>query len=135
AESEVVRKALRETAASPFGEGARWIQYSIQWTHVHLLVEANDAAALSAALHSFTIRIARGLNRLWGRKGRVFADRYHEHVLKTPREVREALRYVLCNANKHRVPVPAGPDPLSSGKAFREWSDIPAAASQPDPCV
>ena len=31
----------------------------------------------------------------------MFADRYHDHILKTPREVRNALRYVLGNGKKH----------------------------------
>ena len=35
------------------------------------------------------------------RRGSVFADRYHDRVLKTPREVRNALRYVLGNGRKH----------------------------------
>ena len=43
------------------------------------------------------IRIARVLNKLWRRRGRVFADRYHDRILKTPREVKNALVYVLAN--------------------------------------
>src|SRR5690606_2690517 len=74
-------------------------------------------------------------NKLWNRKGRVFRDRYHSQVLKSPRQVREALRYVLCNAQKHRVLMHPGPDPLSSGGAFREWLDVDPASAQRDPCV
>ena len=35
------------------------------------------------------------------RRGTVFADRYHDRILKSPREVRNALRYVLGNGKKH----------------------------------
>ena len=38
---------------------------------------------------------------MMNRKGRVFADRYHAHVLKSPREVARALRYVLTNFAHH----------------------------------
>ena len=31
----------------------------------------------------------------------MFADRFHDRILKTPREVRNAIRYVLGNARKH----------------------------------
>jgi hypothetical protein len=31
----------------------------------------------------------------------VFADRYHDHILKSPREVRNALRYLFGNGKKH----------------------------------
>src|SRR3989442_11957483 len=44
-----------------------------------------------------TIRIARAINRAVGRRGKVFADRYHAHILSTRREVANALRYVLEN--------------------------------------
>jgi hypothetical protein len=35
------------------------------------------------------------------RRGSVFADRYHAHVLRTPREVAHAIRYVLGNYAHH----------------------------------
>jgi hypothetical protein len=46
-------------------------------------------------------RVARALNRLWSRRGKVFADRYHDRILRTPREVRNAIRYVFGSARKH----------------------------------
>ena len=55
----------------------------------------------TGAWTSYALRIARRLNRLWQRQGRVFADRYHDHILRSPREVRNALRYLFGNAKKH----------------------------------
>jgi hypothetical protein len=52
-------------------------------------------------MQGLAIRIAKGLNRLWGRKGKVFEDRFHERVLETPREVRTALAYLVHNARRH----------------------------------
>jgi putative transposase len=53
----------------------------------------------------------------------VFADRYHAHILKTPREVRRALGYVLCNAEKHYgVGHGVFADPYSSAAWFQGWS-------------
>ena len=69
------------------------------------------------------MRMARGLNRLWGRKGKVFADRYHDRVLRTPREVRNVLRYVLNNVRKHQWPRHGKPDAFSSGPWFDGWRD------------
>jgi hypothetical protein len=66
------------------------------------------------------IRIARALNRLWQRAGGVFADRFHERELRNPRQVRNALVYVLQNLRKHGICV-EGPDPLSSGPEFGGW--------------
>src|SRR5262249_53572263 len=33
--------------------------------------------------------------------GSVFADRYHDRILRTPRETRNAIRYLFGNAKKH----------------------------------
>ena len=81
--------------------GFRLIHYAVLNDHLHLLVEATDRTALSRGLQGLAIRIAKALNKLWQRRGTVFADRYHDRVLKTPREVRNALVYVLGNGKKH----------------------------------
>ena len=134
-ESEVVREVLRAARTAKACEGVRFIHYSIQWDHLHVILEPHNEAALTKAMHSLTVRLARALNRLWKRKGPVFADRYHAHVLKCPTEARNVLRYVLNNARKHRVHAAPGPDPLSSGATFRWWLDVDAAATREDPCV
>jgi len=79
----------------------RVIQFSVQGNHIHLLVEAPNRRALARAIQGFSIRVAKGLNRMMGRSGRVFDDRYHARVLRTPTEVRHAIHYVLDNARKH----------------------------------
>jgi hypothetical protein len=43
--------------------------------------------------------------------------------LKTPREVRGVLEYLMHNARRHGYRVaPEGPDPYSSGRWFDGWS-------------
>jgi hypothetical protein len=48
----------------------------------------------------------------------VFADRYHSHVLRSPREVANAIRYVLDNHRQHaRESLPASwRDPLARAR-------------------
>jgi hypothetical protein len=74
-------------------------------------------------MRSFAIRVARKLNRIFGRKGRLWADRYFRRDLYTAREVRAALVYVLQNHKKHRMVEVADmqPDPFSSGLYFDGW--------------
>jgi hypothetical protein len=103
------------------------VHHSIQSNHLHLIVEATDRAALSSGMRRLLIRIARGLNGLWERAGSVFADRFHERELCTPREVRNALVYVLQNLRKHGIAL-AGPDPFSSGPGFDGWRAAAGAA-------
>jgi REP element-mobilizing transposase RayT len=72
--------------------GIRVVYYSVQGNHIHLLVEAGDQTALSRGMRGLTIRIARAINRAAGRCGKVFADHYYAHELRTPAEVRRAVR-------------------------------------------
>ena len=95
----------------------RVVHFAILSNHLHLIVEARDRTALSRGLQSLQIRMARALNASLARQGRVFADRFHAHILKTPTEVGRARRYVLTNASIHaaRAGLPASePDGLTS---------------------
>jgi REP element-mobilizing transposase RayT len=81
--------------------GVRIVRFSVQGNHMHLLVEAPDREALARAVKGFAVRVAKGLNDMMGKKGRVFGDRYHAHVLRTPTEVRHAIAYIRDNARRH----------------------------------
>jgi REP element-mobilizing transposase RayT len=111
----------------------RLVEYSVQSDHLHCIVEADGADALGRGVRALLIRAALAANRVWGRRGPVMADRYHARLLRTPREVRHALRYVLLNAVKHvrawrsRREL----DPASSARWFTGWAKLSQAA--PDP--
>jgi hypothetical protein len=98
-----------------------------------VIVEADDGRALSEGMQGLTVRLAKGLNRLMARRGRVFADRFHAHVLETPAEVRNALAYVLLNHRSHMArigaPAPSSLDRFSSAATFDGWRDGPAPAA------
>ncbi len=93
-----VQAALVEGAARA---GFRLVHFSVQGNHLHLVVEAGDKVALSRGMQGLAVRIARAVNRAADRSGRVFADHYFARELKTPAEVRRAVRYVLDNRMLH----------------------------------
>ncbi|TAJ12705.1 MAG: hypothetical protein EPO68_13575 [Planctomycetota bacterium] len=97
--------------------GMRVVEFSFQSNHVHWIVEASDRNSLARGTKGLLVRLARQLNRHWGRSGRVFADRHHVRALQSPAEVRRALVYVLHNARRHGAGV-RGIDPFSSGPWF-----------------
>jgi REP element-mobilizing transposase RayT len=100
----------------------RVVHFSVQWDHVHLIVEASDERALSAGVRSVAIRIARYVNALLSRRGRFWADRWHGRALASPGEVRNALVYVLANFRKHaNAPLGGGIDAFSSAAVFDGW--------------
>jgi putative transposase len=95
---DLLRKAL---AAGGCREAFRLVHSSVQGNHLHLVVEAHDKVALSRGMQGLAVRIARAVNTAAGRKGRVFADHYFARELRTPAEVRRAVRYVLDNHLHH----------------------------------
>ena len=100
----------------------RVVHYSVMSNHLHLIVEADGTNGLSRFMQGLSIRIAKALNRLWRRRDSVFADRFFARMLETVTQIRRAVLYVLNNARKHAVPIPAGlPDRYSSARWYPRW--------------
>lgn len=125
---EALRRSSQEALRRSSQEGLRVVEYSVQSNHLHLIVESGSAAALRSGLHGLAIRVARAINRALTRRGQVFADRYHARMLATPREVRNALVYVLQNWRKHGRSG-AGVDPCSSAPSFDGWKSLARAVA------
>jgi REP element-mobilizing transposase RayT len=111
-----IRRSIGRTARCWF----RIVHFSVQSNHIHLLVEADDKVGLSRGIMGAAIRFARAVNYVARRRGRVWEDRYDAHGLRTPREVRHGLVYVLMNWKKH-VPGATGFDRRSSAWSFDGW--------------
>ena len=123
--AEMFARVFREVSRDGFAVA----HHSLQRDHVHLVVEAQDRKRLSSGVRRLVIRAARRLNLLLGRAGGVWGDRYHRRDLTTPREVRNALVYVLANAKRHGLMgASAGLDPYSSACHFDGWMTWPGAA-------
>jgi hypothetical protein len=105
----------------------RLVHYSLQGDHAHLIVEARNPEALGRGMKALGARLARAVNRTFRRKGPVLADRYHLCVLRTPKQVRSALAYVLLNARRHARKASGvwRCDPASSGRWFDGWRRRP----------
>ena len=108
--------------------GVRVVHYSVQGNHLHFIVEALDKPALARGLQGLAIRLAKAINGTLGRRGKLFADRYHSRVLKSPRETRGTIRYVLHNGPKHALErgelTPEGAlDTYSSARFFSGYAD------------
>ncbi len=139
----LVREVERSFAKACERGAFRLLHYSLQGNHAHLIVEADNERALGRGMKALGARLARAVNRVFRRSGPVLADRYHMRVLRTPREVRNALAYVLLNARRHaakagrRLSHAIRIDPASSGRWFDGWkrvlgsSDLPPQTTAP----
>jgi REP element-mobilizing transposase RayT len=115
-------RAVRERSDS-----FRVVHYSVLRNHIHAIIEADSHAAFVAGMRSLTIRLALALNAHFGRRGRLFDHRYDARALRSPREVRNALQYVLLNTRKHEAEhgrtLPADRiDERSTAICFDGWS-------------
>ncbi len=104
----------------------RIVHMNIQSNHLHLLVEADHAMALARGLQAFQIAAARRLNG--DRRGTVFPDRYHARVIRSPRQARNALAYVINNWRRHKEDGGSATrgwhiDAYSSANRFTEWNE------------
>jgi len=116
-----VYQAIREaTLTTARREGFRIVHLSVQRTHIHLIVEADDKCALASGMQGFQISAAKHLNAAIGkgkpgprRRGTVFPDRYYAEIITSPRQARHTLAYVMLNFRKHREDQA---EPMSSWK-------------------
>ena len=135
------RRVIRELEECFRAAKARFgldlVGYSVMGNHLHLVVGAKTDESLRQGLQGLGIRLAKAVNRLFQRSGKVFRERFFARVLKTKRAVYYALRYALQNARKHGIPIRSNAwDPYSSGRFHRDtpgtpWSHHPVI--HPDP--
>lgn len=122
-----VARVLRHAFVHGCDKGVfRICHFSIQGNHIHLVCEAQSAAALAMGIKAWKTRVTRRLNKLWRRSGTVWDDRYHLELITNLRQVRNTLVYVLHNAKHHDEHLPRwanGIDPYSSAYYFTGWDD------------
>ncbi len=128
----VVREAI---AKGGHRDDFRVVEFNLLSNHIHFIVEAAGSEALALGMQGLEVRLARRLNRVLGRCGKLFAERYHSRSLRTPTEVRHAIRYVLLNQRHHIARGGARPswsvlDPYSSAAWFDGWKS-PVRAYEP----
>ena len=116
-----IRKAIRESHKGSF----RIVEFNVLGNHLHFIVEASGAPALGRGMQGFEVRLVRRLNRILKRRGKLFRTRYHNRTLTSPRDVRNTLRYVLCNRKHHNAERRFDKfwiDPFSSAPWFTGWA-------------
>jgi REP element-mobilizing transposase RayT len=124
----VVRVVRAAIAAGGHRGDFRVVHFNVLGNHLHLIVEAAGQPALARGMQGLGVRLARRINALLDRRGSLLAHRYHARALRTPREVRNAIRYVLLNGRHHaaergQVLARGWIDPYSSALWFDGWRD------------
>jgi len=126
---KVIRRAIKQSQKRDF----KIHEFNVLGNHLHLITTAAHKDALSRGVAGLEVRLAYRLNSALSRCGKLFAQRYHARYLKTPREVRNALRYVLLNRKHHDAEKRFAKfwiDPYSSAAWFDGWVE-PVRADVP----
>ncbi len=133
-----IYRSMRKVLSRTLGQlGFRVVHLSIQHNHLHFLVEATGKNALRLGMQGLAISAARAINRACKRKGKVFEYRYHATSIRSPRQARNALAYVLNNWRRHnederaRAARFAAIDPYSTARAFKGWKEGGAVKMPP----
>lgn len=78
------------------------LHYSLEYNHVHLLVEARDNQIIHQGMQAFGISFAKAINKIKFLKGRVYKNRYHFRKITSLRDYKNVLLYIFRNGIKHK---------------------------------
>lgn len=112
-------KLLKRAISNGRKHGLKVLHFSFQHNHVHLIIEASSNEILTKGMRSLTITFAKNL-----KKGRIQNERYHLHVLKSFREARNAIHYVLFNEQKHDSGICSAINGYSSLLSAGGWQNL-----------
>jgi REP element-mobilizing transposase RayT len=84
-------------------KGIKVIHFTVQFDHIHLFLEPKNNPELTQGMRSLICSLAERVRRSRGLKklNQFVKERYHLHILRTPQEVKNAVRYILGNTIKH----------------------------------
>ena len=99
--SRKVLKALHHAIKRARLRGLKVIHYSLEYNHVHLLVECGSHVCLRKGMQALGISLAKAINRIKCTKGVVYKHRYHFRKLNSRRELKNAMIYIFKNGMKH----------------------------------
>ncbi len=119
---KTIRSSIRDSHKATF----RIVEFNVLDNHLHLITEAKNKTCRARGVQGLAVRLAKRINRVTKRRGKMFAHRYHARSLTTPREVRNALRYVLLNRKHHGAEKRFSKywvDPFSSAAWFTGWAE------------
>ncbi|MFA6237483.1 MAG: transposase [Bacteriovorax sp.] len=96
-----VLKILKRAILNARKQNLKVIHYSLEYDHVHLLIEANNNRILGKGMQAFGVTMAKAINRVRKLKGSVYKHRYHFHQISSSRQLKNVMMYIFRNGMKH----------------------------------
>lgn len=101
-QSKRILKALHHAIKRARLKGLKVVHYTLEYNHVHLLVESVDNKILHKGMQAFGITITKAINKIKRTKGAVYKNRYHLRLINSPRQLKNVLHYIFTNGVKHK---------------------------------
>ena len=98
--AQLVSDALRHFD----GRRYRLHAWCVMPNHVHVVVEPMPEHELPQLLHSWKSFVAKAANRLLARTGAFWQEEYYDHLVRDQEDYTHALRYLMENPVKARLP-------------------------------
>ncbi len=94
---------LKRSILNARRQGLRVIHYSLEYDHVHLLIEADNNHILGKGMQAFGVTFSKAINRLKKLTGEVYKHRYHFRRISSSKELKNVMNYIFTNGVKHKT--------------------------------
>jgi REP element-mobilizing transposase RayT len=101
--NKMILSILKRSIMNARKMGLRVIHYSLEYDHVHLLIEAENNFILGKGMQAFGVTFSKALNRLRKIKGSVYKHRYHFRKIVGARQLKNVMNYIFSNGLKHKT--------------------------------
>jgi REP element-mobilizing transposase RayT len=101
--NKMVLSILKRSIMNARKMGLRVIHYSLEYDHVHFLIEAENNIIFGKGMQAFGVTFSKALNRLRKIKGAVYKHRYHFRKIAGARQLKNVLNYIFNNGIKHKT--------------------------------
>jgi REP element-mobilizing transposase RayT len=94
-------KVLKRAICNARKKGLRVVHFSLEYDHIHLLIESPNNSTLGRGMQSLGVTMARGINLFKKSEGGVYKHRYHFRKISSSRELKRVMHYIFNNGVKH----------------------------------
>jgi REP element-mobilizing transposase RayT len=97
-----ILKALHHSIKRARMKRLKIVHYTLEYNHIHLLVEAEIKQLVHQGMQAFGISLAKKINTIKRLKGTVYKHRYHLRKINSPRDLKNVLHYIFNNGIHHK---------------------------------
>jgi REP element-mobilizing transposase RayT len=99
--NKTVLSILKRAIQNARKQGLRVIHFSLEYDHVHLLIEAENNTTLGKGMQAFGVTFSKAINRVRKTTGKVYKHRYHFKAITSPKQLKNVMSYIFKNGVKH----------------------------------